>query len=86
MVDVSEWPMVCGDGTPLADGTHPLGLDGDQFRSGVRYRLMEATAEAICTAVVDQVYQEVFSSNAERPAVNTFRACHYLRAMAIWGI
>ena len=46
------------------------------------------TAEAICSVVVIQVYllQLQFLTPDVITAVNTFRACHYLRAMAIWGL
>ena len=46
------------------------------------------TAEAICSAVVNQVYSGglQFRTPKAITAVNTFRACHYLRAMAIWGL
>ncbi|MEC7896633.1 MAG: GH116 family glycosyl hydrolase, partial [Cyanobacteriota bacterium] len=54
------------------------------------YRLMGEgqTAEAICSAVVEQVYSGglQFRTPEAITAVNTFRACHYLRAMAIWGL
>ena len=46
------------------------------------------TAEVICSAVVPQVYSGdlQFRTPEAITAVNTFRACHYLRAMAIWGL
>ena len=80
------------DGTPLdPDGTHPLEVwTGINFGLASYYRLMgeKTTAEAICMAVVDQVYRGglQFRTPEAITAVNTFRACHYLRAMAIWGI
>lgn len=45
------------------------------------------TALAITSAVVNQVYSGglQFRTPEAITAVNTFRACHYLRAMAIWG-
>ena len=80
------------DGTPLdPDGTHPLEVwTGINFGLASYYRLMgdKATAEAICSAVVDQVYAGglQFRTPEAITAVNTYRACHYLRAMAIWGL
>ena len=80
------------DGTPLdPDGTHPLEVwTGINFGLASYYRLMgeKQTAEAICSAVVDQVYAGglQFRTPEAITAVNTFRACHYLRAMAIWGL
>ena len=46
------------------------------------------TALAITEAVVNQVYSGglQFRTPEAITAVNTFRACHYLRAMAIWGL
>ena len=46
------------------------------------------TAEVICSAVVTQVYSGglQFRTPEAITAVNTFRGCHYLRAMAIWGL
>jgi non-lysosomal glucosylceramidase len=46
------------------------------------------TALAITGAVVNQVYSGglQFRTPEAITAVNTFRACHYLRAMAIWGL
>ena len=46
------------------------------------------TAEAICSVVVIQVYllRLQFLTPEVITAVNTFRACHYLRAMAIWAL
>ena len=80
------------DGTPLdPDGTHPLEVwTGINFGLASYYRLMgeKQTAEAICTAVVNQVYSGglQFRTPEAITAAKTFRACHYLRAMAIWGI
>ena len=80
------------DGTPLdPDGTHPLEVwTGINFGLASYYRLMgeKDTAEAICSAVVNQVYSGglQFRTPEAITAVNTFRACHYLRAMAIWGL
>ena len=80
------------DGTPLdPNGTHPLEVwTGINFGLAAYYRLMgdTTTALAICTAVVDQVYSGglQFRTPEAITAVNTFRACHYLRAMAIWAL
>ena len=80
------------DGTPLdPNGTHPLEVwTGINFGIASYFRLMgeSQTAEAICSAVVDQVYSGglQFRTPEAITAVNTFRACHYLRAMAIWGL
>ena len=60
----------------------------DHFGLASYYRLMgeKQTAEAICTAVVNQVYSGDCNSARRRiTAAKTFRA-FYLRAMAIWGI
>jgi non-lysosomal glucosylceramidase len=80
------------DGTPLdPNGTHPLEVwTGINFGLAAYYRLMgdQATAFAITGAVVDQVYSGglQFRTPEAITAVNTFRACHYLRAMAIWAL
>ena len=80
------------DGTPLdPNGTHPLEVwTGINFGIASYYQLMGEgqTAEAICSAVVHQVYSGglQFRTPEAITAVNTFRACHYLRAMAIWGL
>ncbi|MCP9808032.1 bile acid beta-glucosidase [Cyanobium sp. HWJ4-Hawea] len=80
------------DGTPLdPNGTHPLEVwTGINFGLAAYYRLMGdgKTAEAICLAVVNQVYAGglQFRTPEAITAVNTFRACHYLRAMAIWAL
>ena len=80
------------DGTPLdPNGTHPLEVwTGINFGIASYYRLMgdTTTALAITSAVVDQVYGGglQFRTPEAITAVNTFRACHYLRAMAIWGV
>jgi len=80
------------DGTPLdPNGTHPLEVwTGINFGLAAYYRLMDdsGTALAICSAVVDQVYTGglQFRTPEAITAVNTFRACHYLRAMAIWAL
>jgi non-lysosomal glucosylceramidase len=80
------------DGTPLdPNGTHPLEVwTGINFGIASYYRLMgdTPTALAITSAVVEQVYRGglQFRTPEAITAVNTFRACHYLRAMAIWGV
>ena len=80
------------DGTPLdPNGTHPLEVwTGINFGIASYYRLMgdKQTAQAICSAVVEQVYSGglQFRTPEAITAVNTYRACHYLRAMAIWGL
>ena len=80
------------DGTPLdPKGTHPLEVwTGINFGLAAYYRLMDqgATALAICGAVVEQVYGGglQFRTPEAITGVNTFRACHYLRAMAIWAL
>ena len=80
------------DGTPLdPNGTHPLEVwTGINFGLAAYYRLMgeTGTAFAITGAVVEQVYAGglQFRTPEAITAVNTFRACHYLRAMAIWAV
>jgi len=80
------------DGTPLdPKGTHPLEVwTGINFGLAAYYRLMDQgdTALAICGAVVEQVYGGglQFRTPEAITGVNTFRACHYLRAMAIWAL
>jgi len=80
------------DGTPLdPNGTHPLEVwTGINFGLAAYYRLMGETdtALAITGAVVGQVYGGglQFRTPEAITAVNTFRACHYLRAMAIWAL
>ncbi|MFM8675466.1 MAG: GH116 family glycosyl hydrolase, partial [Vulcanococcus sp.] len=80
------------DGTPLDPyGTPPLVVwTGINFGLAAYYRLMGegGTALAITGAVVEQVYGGglQFRTPEAITAVNTFRACHYLRAMAIWAL
>jgi non-lysosomal glucosylceramidase len=80
------------DGTPLdPNGTHPLEVwTGINFGLAAYYRLMgeTSTALAITTAVVEQVYGGglQFRTPEAITAAGTFRACHYLRAMAIWAL
>ncbi len=80
------------DGTPLdPKGTHPLEVwTGINFGLAAYYRLMgqSDTAFAISEAVVHQVYEGglQFRTPEAITAAGTFRACHYLRAMAIWAL
>ena len=80
------------DGTPLdPKGTHPLEVwTGINFGLAAYYRLMDEsdTALAITSAVVEQIYGGglQFRTPEAITATNTFRACHYLRAMAIWAL
>ena len=80
------------DGSPLdPNGTHPLEVwTGINFGLAAYYRLMDEpkTALAICSAVVGQVYAGglQFRTPEAITAAHTFRACHYLRAMAIWAL
>lgn len=80
------------DGTPLdPNGTHPLEVwTGINFGLAAYYQLMgdSPTALAICGAVVEQVYGGglQFRTPEAITASHTFRACHYLRAMAIWAL
>jgi non-lysosomal glucosylceramidase len=80
------------DGTPLdPNGTHPLEVwTGISFGLAAYYRLMGegGTAEAIAGAVVRQVYEGglQFRTPEAITAQHTFRACHYLRAMALWAL
>jgi non-lysosomal glucosylceramidase len=63
---------------------------GINFGLAAYYRLMgePTTAFAICDAVLEQVYQGglQFRTPEAITAKNSFRACHYLRAMAIWAL
>jgi non-lysosomal glucosylceramidase len=63
---------------------------GINFGLAAYYRLMgeSSTAFAITGAVVEQVYSGglQFRTPEAITGVNTFRACHYLRAMAIWAL
>ena len=80
------------DGTPLdPEGTHPLEVwTGINFGLAAYYRLMgeTSTALAISQAVVTQVYSGgmQFRTPEALTGQGTFRACHYLRAMAIWAL
>ncbi|BEV35711.1 GH116 family glycosyl hydrolase [Synechococcus sp. M16CYN] len=80
------------DGVPLdSTNTHPLEVwTGINFGVASYFRLMGqgSTASAITRAVVHQVYSGglQFRTPEAITTANTFRACHYLRAMAIWGL
>ncbi|GFE70988.1 GH116 family glycosyl hydrolase [Chroococcus sp. FPU101] len=80
------------DGTPEnPNATHPL-----EVWTGINYGLaaylvkmgMKEEAFRLTEAVVKQVYENglQFRTPEAITAVGTFRASHYLRAMAIWGI
>jgi non-lysosomal glucosylceramidase len=80
------------DGTPVdPEATHPL-----EVWTGINFGLaafliqmgMKAEAMQLTEAVVQQVYTNglQFRTPEAITAAGTFRACHYLRAMAIWGI
>lgn len=80
------------DGTPLnPDDTHPLEVwTGINFGLAAYYRLMgdQQTAMAVSTAVIRQVHDNglQFRTPEAITADGRFRACHYLRAMAIWAV
>ncbi|WP_013321632.1 GH116 family glycosyl hydrolase [Gloeothece verrucosa] len=80
------------DGTPEnPDATHPL-----EVWTGINFGLaafmiqmgMKEEAFKITEAVVKQVYENglQFRTPEAITAVGTFRASHYLRAMAIWAV
>lgn len=80
------------DGTPEnPDATHPLevwiginfGLAAFMIQQG-----MKDEAWKLTEAVIDQVYSHglQFRTPEAITAVGTFRASHYLRAMAIWAV
>jgi non-lysosomal glucosylceramidase len=80
------------DGTPEnPDATHPL-----EVWTGINFGLaafllqmgMKEEAFKLTETVVRQVYENglQFRTPEAITAVGTFRASHYLRAMAIWGI
>jgi non-lysosomal glucosylceramidase len=80
------------DGTPEnPNATHPL-----EVWTGINFGLaafllqmgMKQEAFRLTEAVVKQVYENglQFRTPEAITAVGTFRASHYLRAMAIWGI
>jgi non-lysosomal glucosylceramidase len=73
------------------NATHPLevwtginfGIAAFMYQSGMQIEAMTVTE-----AVVNQIYENglQFRTPEAITANATFRACHYLRAMAIWGI
>ncbi|MGG6298166.1 GH116 family glycosyl hydrolase [Leptolyngbya sp. AN02str] len=80
------------DGSPVnPKDTHPL-----EVWTGINFGLaaflvqmgMEPEAMRLTEAVVQQVYENglQFRTPEAITSVGTFRASHYLRAMAIWGI
>ena len=83
---------VLPDGTPEdPDGTHQLevwtginfGLAAFMAQMGKREEAM-----AIAAAVVEQIYTYglQFRTPEAITALGTYRACHYMRPMAIWGL
>lgn len=83
---------VLADGSPVnPDDTHPL-----EVWTGINFGLaafmlqmgMKEEAFKLAETVVKQVYENglQFRTPEAITAVGTFRASHYLRAMAIWGI
>lgn len=80
------------DGSPEnPDATHPLEVwTGINFGFAAFLISMGLKAEAlqITEAVVRQIYEQglQFRTPEAITAARTFRACHYLRAMAIWAV
>ena len=80
------------DGHPAGSQRHPpAGVwTGINFGLAAYYRLMGETNTAWPSpkAVVNQVYAGgmQFRTPEALTGQNTFRACHYLRAMAIWAL
>jgi non-lysosomal glucosylceramidase len=80
------------DGSPEnPDATHPLEVwTGINFGLAAYMLLMGMKEEAfeVAEAVVKQVYENglQFRTPEAITPVGTFRACHYLRALAIWGM
>ena len=83
---------VLPDGSPVnPDDTHPL-----EVWTGINFGLaafmvqmgMKEEAFKLTETVVKQIYENglQFRTPEAITAVGTFRASHYLRAMAIWGI
>ncbi|MFE4107906.1 GH116 family glycosyl hydrolase [Almyronema epifaneia] len=83
---------VLPDGSPEdPDGTHQLevwtginfGLAAFLAQMGMTDRALEITE-----AIVRQIYEQglQFRTPEAITTVGTFRACHYLRPMAIWGV
>ncbi|MEM7769936.1 MAG: GH116 family glycosyl hydrolase [Cyanobacteria bacterium P01_A01_bin.37] len=81
---------VLPDGSPVnPDDTHPLevwtginfGITAYLIQMGFREEAME-----VLDAVIHQIYENglQFRTPEAITPVGTFRACHYLRAMAIW--
>ncbi|NJM84851.1 MAG: bile acid beta-glucosidase, partial [Leptolyngbyaceae cyanobacterium RM2_2_21] len=73
------------------EGTHQLEVwTGINFGLAAFFAQMDMSDRAleITEAVVHQVYEHglQFRTPEAITAVGTFRACHYLRPMAIWGI
>ena len=83
---------VLPDGSPVnPNDTHPLEVwTGINFGLAAFMMQMDMKEEAfkLIEAVVKQVYENglQFRTPEAITAVGTFRASHYLRAMAIWGI
>ena len=83
---------VLPDGSPVnPDDTHPLEVwTGINFGIAAFMLQMDMKDEAfrVTETVVKQVYENglQFRTPEAITAVGTFRASHYLRAMAIWGI
>ncbi|MFP4008395.1 MAG: GH116 family glycosyl hydrolase [Spirulinaceae cyanobacterium] len=83
---------VMPDGSPeKPDATHPLEVwTGINFGLAAFFLLQNRQSEAFrfTEAVVQQVYDNglQFRTPEAITAVGTFRAGHYLRALAIWGI
>ena len=80
------------DGSAVnADDTHPL-----EVWTGINFGLaaymvqmgMKDEAFRLTETVVGQIYENglQFRTPEAITAVGTFRASHYLRAMAIWGV
>jgi non-lysosomal glucosylceramidase len=80
------------DGSPEnPNATHPLEVwTGINFGLAAFYMQMDLKSEAwnITESVVRQIYDNglQFRTPEAITATGTFRACHYLRAMAIWAI
>lgn len=80
------------DGSPEnPDATHPLEVwTGINFGLAAYLILMGMREEGLkmTETVVRQIYEGglQFRTPEALTAVRTFRACHYLRAMAIWGV
>ena len=83
---------VLPDGSPEdPDGTHQL-----EVWTGINFGLaaflvqmgMKNQGMAIAKAVIGQVYEHglQFRTPEAITALGTFRACHYMRPMAIWGL